>query len=137
MTYVLGLTGKEPVVITEQTSFCSLCSRLIPKGDEAVAAGAAKKFLIHPDCALASFTKESRKFYLENVTSGRTPRRTRTQQKKIHVSDGKTKCSFCRKTVQPGDTYSLVDDKAYHTSGRNSCLVRFRRVLNNVRTSIY
>jgi hypothetical protein len=138
MTNVLGLTGKEPVIINEQTVFCSLCSRLIARGDEAVAAGGGENsFLIHPDCALASFTQESRRFYKENVSSKTKPRRTRNQKKKVHTSTGQTKCVFCRKMISSGDTYVLENDRPYHNTGRNSCVIRFRRVTHQMKNSLW
>lgn len=140
---LLGLTGREPVIkIENNTTFCSLCSRVIRRGDEAVAAGGgskkkSKKFYIHPDCALAKFQDELMRHEYHDVRIKGSTRKTRRQPKKSRTSEGKTVCSFCRKLIQAGDTYVLEEKKPLHNSGRNNCAVRFRRVINASKSSLF
>jgi hypothetical protein len=135
---VLGLTGREPVIEVETKTFCSLCQRVIRRGDEAVSAAGRRghKWLIHPDCALAQFTGELHRMEMNDVKR-KTKSRAKRQPKKVRTSDGKSFCFFCRKKINEGDTFVLEENKPYHNSGRNSCLVRFRKVINAARSSLY
>jgi hypothetical protein len=135
---VLGLTGKEPVIIMETQTFCSLCKRVVRRGDEAVtAAGRRGQWFIHPDCALSKLVDDHTKwFHQETVKEKNHKTRTRVQKKKVHESQGKTICSFCSKVVLSGDTFVTEDGKPFHNTGRNSCVIRFRRVVNNTFASL-
>lgn len=130
---VIGLTGQEPVITLENNTFCSLCQRVIRRGDEAVAAGGGEGgYLIHPDCALAHFTGELHRVEVKDVRKkGKT--RAKRQEKKEHVSTGETVCCFCRKVIPEGQTYVLNEKLPYHNTGRSSCIKRFRAV--NSRTA--
>lgn len=131
---IIGLTGHEPVIETKYQSFCSLCSRLIRRGATAVAVG--DEYLIHQECALAKFTEESAGFYREYVRN-ETTKKTRKQKKKIHEAKIPKVCKFCHRVITPGETYVTEDGSPYHNSGRNSCVVRVRRVVNISRVSLY
>lgn len=133
---VLGLTGHEPVIeIKTNNVFCSLCRRAFRRGDEAVDAGGGSHF-IHFDCAVASFTGALHRVEMKNVRSeGKA--RGRRQKKKEHESSGDIQCVYCRKTIDEPQPFVLIDKMPYHSSGRNSCAVRFRRVMNMSKQSLY
>lgn len=134
---LLGLTGQEPVIKVKNKTFCSVCERVIRRGDEAVAAGVGINYLIHPDCAYSIFMDDLHKSEMRDVKDTRGKRRGSRQQKKEHVSDGHVFCFFCRKKISEGSPFVLDEKKAYHSSGPNNCLVRYRRVLNTARSSLY
>jgi hypothetical protein len=132
---ILGLTGKEPVIKLKKNKFCSLCSRVIRRGHEAVSAGGGRYF-IHPDCGIAEMTGLLHKGEMKDVRRG-VRSKSKRQTKKEHYSDGHVLCFFCRKRIEVDAPFVLEDKKAYHSSGRNSCLARYRRVINSVKSSLY
>jgi ribosomal protein S18 len=132
---MLGLTGQEPVVEVKKKTTCSLCSRFIHQGDLGVALPTAGGgWMIHQDCAIAQITKEH-SLWITKIERN-TTRRTRVQKKKERVSQGDEVCRFCHRLIDPGDVFVTEHGKAFHTKGTNSCVVRFRRVVNATKRSL-
>jgi hypothetical protein len=134
MSKVLGLTGQEPVIEIKYQTFCSLCKRLIHRGDQAVSLGS--EWLIHPDCALAAVVKAHNTWYRGEVKAKKPTRRTRGQEKKIHEGTGEEFCSFCNKLINASQTFVKEEKKNFHNQGRNSCVTRYRRVVNATKSSV-
>lgn len=133
---VIGLTGSEPVIEMKYQTFCSLCKRVIRRGNEAVTAeGGVGTFFIHPDCAVAKLTEvHNLYFHQESVKKDFSDHKsqTRVQNKKAHVSSGSVICTFCNKRIPQGQTFVKEDKKPYCNSGRTSCIRRYRAVNNRM-----
>lgn len=132
---VKGLTGNEELVLVIYATFCGLCNRRLRKGSTAIKA--SEQFYLHIDCGIARLREIHNVAFRQDVKSKPQTRRTRRSSQKVYQGDGKRYCSFCHKKIDDNQTYVIKEKRSLHNEGRNSCLVRFNRVFNATRNSLW
>lgn len=133
-----GLTGKEKTIHVHHDTFCSICQHKVKKGEEVILSIGDNqwKYFIHIDCAVKRMTQVHNSTFRKDVKVKNKPRKTR-KNKKVVKQGPAGFCNFCAHEITEDDTYVNFGKKNYHEGGRNSCLVRFRRVDNIVKNSLW
>lgn len=129
---VIGFTGKEKEIKALHTSVCSLCNRMIKANEKCLEDKRVQgTWYYHTDCVVAYMTRMHVVEFKENVVVRSNKRKTQQKKARIREGEGTFICCFCRKTIEEDQTYVKKWKKNYHNQGRNSCIVRLNRVMNN------
>ena len=134
---VMGLIGNEKIISVHHDTFCSLCQHKIRKDTQVILliGDSQYKYFLHIDCAVARMNEINNSIFRKDVKVRKKPRKTRKDKKVVQQGPG-GHCSFCRKHITAEQTYTTDKKKHLHNDGRNSCVVRYRRVVNTTKHSL-
>lgn len=135
---VIGFTGQEREIEAGFKTFCNLCNRMINKGEKCLLDYnpdriEQQSYYFHTDCVVAHMTRMHVVEFKDTVKVKSKTRKTRKTPPKVRQGDGSSFCGFCYKRIEENQTFVKKDKKDYHNEGRNSCVVRYNRVMRGIK----